>query len=75
MRKGKITKDTALSPQHLDKLIEEATVAHLHRPKRASTRYCTTLLPISAQAPHQAAESRTSKQSIRLGAARQASTM
>lgn len=26
MRKGKITKDTALSPQHLDKLIEEATV-------------------------------------------------
>ncbi|MFZ1895909.1 MAG: hypothetical protein WAU59_17825, partial [Rhodoplanes sp.] len=36
---------------------------------------CTTLLPISAQAPHQAAESRTSKQSIRLGAARQASTM
>ena len=36
MRKGKITKDTALSPQHLDKLIEEATVDCYDEEEQAS---------------------------------------
>ena len=36
MRKGKITKDTALSPRHLDKLIEEATVDCYDEEEQAS---------------------------------------
>ena len=36
MRKGKINKDTALSPRQLDKLIEEATVDCYDEEERAS---------------------------------------
>jgi hypothetical protein len=36
MRKGKIAKDTALSPQHLQKLIEEATVDCYDKEEQAS---------------------------------------
>ena len=36
MRKGKINKDTALSPRQLDKLIEEATVDCYDEEEQAS---------------------------------------
>lgn len=36
MRKGKIAKDTALMPRHLDKLIEEATVDCYDKEEQAS---------------------------------------